>query len=87
MQTYTAYYVTDEGDTVTKLVELPEDILLAYCLAYDACNYPVRETIEAVATGNEPLQDAILALHARFDLQEDFTPQLLRERESYQCMN
>ncbi len=79
-KTYTALVVDDDGDSHSTSVVLDEDILLQYCVAYDANDYTTRDAIESVAGTHEEIQNAILALHRRFDLHEDFTPQLLQYR-------
>ena len=83
-KTYTAFTVDDDGHGHSANVVLNADILLQYCIAYDANDYETRSTIESVAIANEELQNAIQALHKRFDLQEDFTPQLLAYRSRFE---
>ncbi len=82
-KTYTAMFVTDEGETVHQSVTLDEDIILQYCIALDAHNEQVMDDIDGVACHDEALQEAILALHKRFDSQEPFTPQLLAQRSPF----
>lgn len=83
-KTYTALYVGDDGTTTTQKVTLDADILLQYCVAYDANDYKTRSTVESVAIADEALLEAIQGLHRRFDLQEDFTPQLLAYRGTFE---
>jgi hypothetical protein len=82
-KTYTAMFVTDEGETVHQSVTLDEDIILQYCIAADARSWNTLDTIFAVATQDESLQDAIMGLEKRFDPHEPMTPQLLAYREGY----
>ena len=79
-RTYTALVMDDDGTDQNVSVVLDEDILLQYCVAYDANDYETRSIIECVAIASEDIQSAIQALHRRFDLQEDFTPQLQQYR-------
>lgn len=79
-RTYTALVVDDDGGSHSINVVLDEDIILQYCIAYDANDYETRSAIESVAITHEDIQSVIQALHRRFDLQEDFTPQLLQYR-------
>lgn len=79
-KTYSAWIIDDDGTSHIISVVLQEDILLQYCVAYDANDDKTRSAIESVAIANEDIESAILGLYLRFDSHEDFTPQLLALR-------
>ena len=57
------------------------DLLLKYTAAYDAGDFDTLGEILAATEENESLATAILALHLRFDSNEEFTAQLQGARE------
>ena len=62
----------------------PPDLLLTYCVALDAADMERAEAIWKEAEGDLFLEMEMIALHLRFDSNEEFTGQLLRERKSYE---
>jgi len=64
-----------------QLMANKEDPLLKYTVACDAGNFDVIGEVLAEAEKDEGLATAILALHLRFDSNEEITGQLLRVRE------
>lgn len=78
---YPALEVDDDDNSIDMTVILDADILLQYCVAHDANNTQLLDSIWAVAYADDSFRESIVGLNERFDPEEDYTPQLLRYRQ------